>query len=166
MESLPYQPQILLNFRYPDPAPRRQDHDEDDTHHTLFNARLADALAPRPGREGRRDVGVLYLDLDGFKAINDTHGHDAGVEVLLTTAQRLRTVSRPQDTVARLGGHEFAVAAPRITARGLLGLADRITTALAEPQLIHGTHSTVPASVGTYLAATGEPASEALRHAD
>jgi hypothetical protein len=74
---------------------------------TLFTTRLTDALTLRTGRSIRSDVGVLYLDLDGFKSINDTYGHDAGDEVLITVAHRLRTQVRPQDTVARLGGGEF-----------------------------------------------------------
>ena len=111
---------------------------------------------PPPGRSAHADVGVLYLDLDGFKPVNDTYGHDAGDEVLLTTAHRLRDQVRPQDTVARLGGDEFAIVAPRITQTGLASLATRITDALAQPHLIHGDTVTVPASVGTHLADPGE----------
>jgi diguanylate cyclase (GGDEF)-like protein len=132
----------------------------------LFTARLSAALARRSGRPARGDVGVLYLDLDGFKQVNDTFGHDAGDEVLLTTVHRLCVNVRPQDTVARLGGDEFAVTAPRITADGLAALAARITGALAEPHLIHGQSIPVPASVGTHLAGPGDLADDALRHAD
>ena len=132
----------------------------------LFAARLTAALTRRGGRPARGDVGVLYLDLDGFKQVNDTYGHDAGDEVLLTTAHRLRAVVRPQDTVARFGGDEFAVTAPRITADGLAALAARIIGALAQPHLIHGCPVWVPASVGTHLAAPGDAVGAALRHAD
>ena len=132
----------------------------------LFTDRLKAALTQRSGRPARGDVGVLYLDLDGFKQVNDTYGHDAGDELLLTTAHRLRAQIRPQDTVARLGGDEFAVTAPRITAGGLAALAERIAGALAEPHVIHGHPVRVPASVGTHLAAPGEPAAAALRQAD
>jgi diguanylate cyclase (GGDEF)-like protein len=132
----------------------------------LFTARLTAALTQRNGRPVRADVGVLFLDLDGFKQVNDTYGHDAGDEVLLTAAHRICAQVRPQDTVARLGGDEFAVTAPRITADGLVGLAERITGTLAEPYLIHGYLVRVPASVGTHLAAPGEPVGAALRHAD
>ena len=132
----------------------------------LFTARLTAALTPRSGRPVRADVGVLYLDLDWFKEVNDTYGHDAGDEVLLITAHRLCAQVRPQETVARLGGDEFAVTAPRITADGLAGLAGRITGALAEPYLIHGHWIRVPASVGTHLAAPGDRVGDALRHAD
>lgn len=78
----------------------------------LFAEELTRALSLRPGREPVADVGVLYIDLDGFKDINDTFGHDAGDEVLLIAAHLLRSQVRPQDTVARLGGDEFAVCAP------------------------------------------------------
>lgn len=133
---------------------------------TLLNARLAAALGPRAGRAPTGDIGVLYLDLDGFKSINDTYGHEAGDEVLLTTAHRLRDQVRPQDTVARLGGDEFAIVAPRITATGLPALAQRITVALAEPHLVHGTEVVAGASVGTYLSAPGQSAEDALSRAD
>ncbi|WP_375479254.1 diguanylate cyclase domain-containing protein [uncultured Jatrophihabitans sp.] len=133
---------------------------------TLFTAKLTNALNPPKGRTARGGVGVLYLDLDCFKPVNDTFGHDAGDEVLLTTADRLRKLVRPQDTVARLGGDEFAVVAPRITAAGLEALAARITAALQEPHLVHGQHVQVPASVGAYLAVPGEAPATAMRRAD
>jgi diguanylate cyclase (GGDEF)-like protein len=133
---------------------------------TLFTGRLTDALTLRTGRSIRGDVGVLYLDLDGFKSINDTYGHDAGDEVLITVAHRLRTQVRPQDTVARLGGDEFAVTAPRITSSALAALSRRITRTLAEPHLVHGHVLTAGASVGTYLAAPGDRVEHAIRQAD
>jgi diguanylate cyclase (GGDEF)-like protein len=133
---------------------------------TLFMDRLTQALTPRHGRAASGDVGVLYLDLDGFKAVNDTYGHDAGDEVLLTTAHRLRHEVRPQDTVARLGGDEFAITAPRISADALTALAQRITAALKGPQLVHAHSVVVPASIGAHLAAHGDTAEDALRLAD
>jgi diguanylate cyclase (GGDEF)-like protein len=132
----------------------------------LLTARLAAALARRSGRPAGGDIGLLYVDLDDFKHINDTYGHDAGDEVLLTTAHRLRAEVRPQDTVARLGGDEFAVTAPRISTGGLAAMAARISAAIAEPHLIHGQSVRVRASVGTYMAAAGDHVAEALRQAD
>jgi diguanylate cyclase (GGDEF)-like protein len=132
----------------------------------MFMRQLTRALTGRSGRGPGADIGVLYLDLDGFKQVNDTYGHDAGDEVLLTAANRLSAQVRPQDTVARLGGDEFAVTAPRITAGALAALAGRLTSAQAEPHLIHGHHVQVGATVGSYLASPGELAGDALRHAD
>jgi diguanylate cyclase (GGDEF)-like protein len=133
---------------------------------TLFVDRLTHALTPRSGRPASGDVGVMYLDLDSFKAINDTYGHDAGDEVLLTTAHRLRDQVRPQDTVARLGGDEFAVTAPRISAEALAALAQRISAALNGAQLVHAHSLVIAASIGTHLATQGETAEDALRLAD
>ena len=131
-----------------------------------FLARITHALNPRTARPRSPDIGVLYLDLNSFKPVNDTYGHAAGDEVLQTVAARLAAVTRPQDTIGRLGGDEFAVVAPRITPEGLARLVVRITDALAEPHLVHGDSVTVGASVGTYLASAGETAAECLHRAD
>ena len=131
-----------------------------------FLERLAHALTPHTGRPLTPDVGVLYLDLDAFKPVNDTYGHAAGDEVLQTVAARLVAVTRPHDTVARLGGDEFAVVAPRITPDGLKHLAARMTDDLNEPHLVHGESVTVGASVGAYLGRPGETAAECLHRAD
>ena len=133
---------------------------------THFTSRLATALQPRRGRNGSRDVGVLYLDLDSFKPVNDSYGHAAGDQVLIETANRLVALIRTQDTVGRLGGDEFAIAAPRVTESALTALAGRISRACSEPYLINGEPLKVPPSVGTYLAAAGESPSHALRQAD
>jgi diguanylate cyclase (GGDEF)-like protein len=132
----------------------------------LFTDRLTEALRGRPGRSDTADVGLLYIDLDDFKPVNDTFGHDAGDEVLLTATHRLRSVVRRGDTVARLGGDEFAVCAPRITRGRLARLADQIGVALGEPNHIHGQEVRVGASIGTYLAGPNDSLPEALRLAD
>lgn len=128
--------------------------------------RLEAALTPRRGRPTVADVGVLFLDLDGFKPVNDTFGHAAGDEVLQAVAQRLRSTVRPQDTVGRLGGDEFAIVAPRITAEGLDGLAGRIERVLAVPHTVHSRPVEVVASIGACLALPGETAEHALQRAD
>jgi diguanylate cyclase (GGDEF)-like protein len=133
----------------------------------LFSERVTDALTPgRPPGESRADVGLLFIDLDGFKPVNDTYGHAAGDEVLQVVATRLKMVSRTQDTIARLGGDEFAVLSPRITPAGLAALARRIREALSDPHLIHGARVVIGASVGAYLATRGESVIDALGHAD
>jgi len=131
----------------------------------LFADRLTAALTGRRSQVAAQ-VGVMFLDADGFKQINDTYGHEAGDEALLTIGHRLRSHVRPQDTVARLGGDEFAVTAPRISATGLDGLSGRVRAALSQPHLIHGHLVPVPVSIGTHLAAPGESADAALREAD
>jgi diguanylate cyclase (GGDEF)-like protein len=120
----------------------------------------------RSRRRSKADVGVLYVDLDGFKAINDTFGHDAGDEVLLDSAHRIRSQLRPQDCVARLGGDEFAICAQRIEAEGLAQLALRLEAVLAKPHQVHGKEVVVGGSVGLHIAAAGESVTEAIRLAD
>ena len=128
--------------------------------------RLSSALAPRSAMRQPADIGVVVLDLDGFKAVNDTYGHAAGDEVLQVVAARLRSIARPGDTVARLGGDEFAVLAPCMTVAGITALSGRISDHLGEPYTIHGAHPDLGASVGTYLATTGETVADALGRAD
>jgi diguanylate cyclase (GGDEF)-like protein len=132
----------------------------------LLTDRLTTALTDRGERSRDPDVGVLYIDLDEFKAINDTYGHDAGDEVLLTAAYRLSGQVRPQDTVARLGGDEFAVCAPRVTARDLESLASRIRVALDAPYQVHGQRVHARGSIGAHLAAPGDSVASSLQLAD
>ncbi len=129
----------------------------------LFGTRLDVALGRRGGVQA---LGVLFLDLDGFKAVNDTYGHDAGDEVLLTAAHRLQTVLEPQDSVARLGGDEFAVLARRSSAGALGLLRELVSEVLAIPHLVHGHLLDVPGSVGMTLTAAGEASEVVMRRAD
>lgn len=103
-------------------------------------------------RRHRHQFAILYLDLDGFKTINDTLGHDAGDEVLREVAARLLTLVRDSDMVARFGGDEFVVIAQKIEGRpGAEGLADRILDAIHAPMQIHGEWVPVGASIGISL---------------
>ncbi len=129
----------------------------------LFAARLDSALGSR-GSAGQ--LGVLFLDLDGFKAVNDTYGHEAGDEVLLAAAHRLGTVAEPQDVVARLGGDEFAVLSRRPSCDALGQLSELVSEVLAEPHLVHGHLLSVPGSVGMTVAAAGEASPVVMRRAD
>ncbi|MEU5385538.1 putative bifunctional diguanylate cyclase/phosphodiesterase [Kitasatospora cineracea] len=113
----------------------------------LFAQRVRAALSAQ-GPVGTA-VAVLFLDLDGFKAVNDTAGHQVGDELLVQAARRLQAAVRSEDTVARFGGDEFAV-----LVRGRLGhpqvrdLAERIRGALSEPYWIGGAELGVAASIG------------------
>lgn len=78
-----------------------------------------------------RPVGLMIIDLDHFKRVNDTHGHDVGDEVLRTVAECLKDMTRYHDIVARLGGEEFAVVAPNMNIDLLMRLAERIRKAIA-----------------------------------
>jgi diguanylate cyclase (GGDEF)-like protein len=112
---------------------------------------------------------VLYLDLDGFKPVNDTFGHEAGDVLLRTVADRLRGCLRPADTAARLGGDEFAILLNGPIDRfGLARVVDRIRTQLDVPVLLgEGVVTTVGASIGIAIgdAETGD-ADTLVRNAD
>src|SRR5258705_10463383 len=82
-------------------------------------------------RRIEKPVGLMILDLDHFKEVNDTHGHDVGDEVLREVASCLKDMTRYHDVVARLGGEEFAVVAPNMDNDLLIKLAERIRKAIA-----------------------------------
>ncbi|MBC7291962.1 MAG: EAL domain-containing protein, partial [Actinotalea sp.] len=113
------------------------------------------------------DVGVLLLDLDGFKDVNDSLGHTAGDEILVTLAHRLRRALPPSVLIARLGGDEFAVLAPRVDEITLLETAQRLRDALAVPVRVENLDLTIDASVGIALHGHGAvSAADLLRRAD
>jgi diguanylate cyclase (GGDEF)-like protein len=115
------------------------------------------------GSRGEEALAVLYLDLDGFKPINDTYGHACGDQVLIATARRLEQCIRPGDALARLGGDEFAILIPRLPDRDDAGhVADRIALALAEPVLIDRGAVVATASVGVHVALAAEATPESL----
>jgi len=127
----------------------------------FFMDRLEWAL--EQGRHDDELLAVLYLDLDGFKPINDTYGHAAGDEVLVATARRLEQCIRPGDALARLGGDEFAVLIPRLDDREDAGhVADRIALALGEPVQVERGAVVATASIGVHVAAAGEATAESL----
>jgi diguanylate cyclase (GGDEF)-like protein len=97
-------------------------------------------------------VAVLYLDLDGFKEVNDRYGHEAGDAVLVAIAQRLSAVVRAGDLVARLGGDEFVLLCPGVGEAEAVQLAERILADAALAVEFRGHHLTVGASIG--IAAT------------
>ncbi|MCW2606931.1 MAG: hypothetical protein JWO60_1624 [Frankiales bacterium] len=125
----------------------------------LLEERLRGALA-RDARTGGR-TGLLFLDLDGFKQVNDDHGHGVGDAVLRETAQRLLSGVRPSDTVARLGGDEFVVLVEGVTDEGLDPLAHRLETSLREPFAAEPS-TRVGVSIGTATSTAGESDPAAL----
>ncbi|MGZ4317055.1 MAG: diguanylate cyclase domain-containing protein, partial [Gaiellaceae bacterium] len=132
---------------------------------TLFNDRLGQALAA--ARRSGAPLAVLLMDLDSFKEINDTLGHQSGDALLEDLGQRLEACVRAGDTVARLGGDEFGFLILDVTASGAAEVVDRVRQALAEPFRLHGLTLQVEASVGIALFPEhGESVDELLRHAD
>jgi diguanylate cyclase (GGDEF)-like protein/PAS domain S-box-containing protein len=131
----------------------------------LLHDRIVHALE-RLERDPGLGAAVLLLDLDDFKRVNDTLGHDAGDRVLVATARRLRAVVRPHDTVARLGGDEFVVVCQDLDAEGAAAVAERIAGAFAEPFHLGASALRVRASIGTAIAEQGDDADELLRRAD
>lgn len=133
---------------------------------TLLRDRLVLALA----RSKRKDqpIGLMFLDLDRFKAINDTLGHDIGDQLLKAVADRLKSCVRQVDTVARMGGDEFSILLEAIPSeRGLTTLAQRILDAIAQPFVLDGHQVFVTVSIGiTVYPADDEDSNNLLKHAD
>jgi diguanylate cyclase (GGDEF)-like protein len=133
----------------------------------LFLERVAQAAA-RARRRSEHRFALLFVDLDGFKSVNDTLGHLAGDQVLISVARRLEACVRPGDVVARLGGDEFAVLLERIDEPGgATDVAARILDELRPTFPVGGRDVTVAASIGIAVSVTGREAVEdLLRDAD
>jgi diguanylate cyclase (GGDEF)-like protein len=117
-----------------------------------FTQQLADAVATDD------PVAVLFVDLDGFKAVNDTLGHAAGDELLVEVAQRLRLTTGAEAFPARLGGDEFAVLLPDRSPGVVEDTGDAVVEALREPFLLTAGPATISASVGIAPAVPGDAA--------
>ncbi|MEJ2645810.1 MAG: diguanylate cyclase [Gammaproteobacteria bacterium] len=132
----------------------------------LFLERTDQALM-RAERE-RSKVAVLFLDLDGFKQVNDTRGHDAGDLVLIEVARRVRALLRKEDILARQGGDEFIVALPHIADAGHAELvAQKIIDVVGTPYDVGGEQVRIGVSIGIGLYPDdGESVSAVLKHAD
>ena len=129
-------------------------------------AMLADRLEQGARRAGRNKtrLALLYLDLDGFKAINDELGHDAGDAALIEIARRLSGIVRQTDTVARIGGDEFVILATDLSADGVAGiaaLAQKCIDVLSASLDLNGASRTIGVSIGVALGA-GEIDPESL----
>jgi diguanylate cyclase (GGDEF)-like protein len=135
----------------------------------LANARLlarsgADAL--RDDASGECEVALLFLDLDGFKPVNDELGHDAGDGVLRMCADRLSSAVRDGDTVARLGGDEFVVLMPRAGRQGAEATARRLHDLMEAPFSVAGQEVRLSASIGLALSSAGDEFAALLKRAD
>ncbi|MGW7364612.1 putative bifunctional diguanylate cyclase/phosphodiesterase [Streptomyces sp. NPDC054841] len=137
----------------------------------LFTERVRQALGGR--RAGDQGTAVLFIDLDGFKGVNDRLGHQAGDELLIQAARRLQESVRAGDTAARLGGDEFAAlilgdgsrdqSAREFTVHDI---ADRLRLMLSQPYRVGGNEVRVAASIGVAFAESGITAGDLLRNAD
>jgi diguanylate cyclase (GGDEF)-like protein/PAS domain S-box-containing protein len=137
----------------------------------LFTRKVRQALTGR--RAGDHSTAVLFIDLDGFKAVNDTIGHQAGDELLIEAARRLQDSVRAGDTAARLGGDEFAALILGDGSRDrsareyqVQEIADRLRTTLSQPYRISGNEVRVAASIGVAFADPGITPSDLMRNAD
>ena len=132
----------------------------------LLTDRLTVALASVERERGC--VAVLFCDVDRFKVINDSLGHDAGDAVLNTVADRLRHVVRPEDTVARIGGDEFVICCREVAdADHAVALAERVRATLGDPVVVEGEQLHVDLSVGIALGSGPDAhADHLLRDAD
>jgi diguanylate cyclase (GGDEF)-like protein len=132
----------------------------------LLIQRLEHAIL-RCRRSGKL-VAILYADLDDFKAVNDTHGHHAGDELLIAVSDRLTRQLRPGDTLARLSGDEFVILCEDLEDTAQVNpIAERIDVALAEPFALGGGATYVRASVGIAFAGRGNDVPESvLQEAD
>lgn len=125
----------------------------------LFMDRVQQALARAARAE--TTLAVLFLDLDGFKQVNDTLGHDAGDTVLVEVAQRLQACLRPEDTAARLGGDEFTIVLETIvTDAAAVEVAQRILAELRRPLMIQNRRVEVGGSIGIAVSVAGRDLAE------
>ena len=135
-----------------------------------FVDRLEQALRrTRRRKNSRNKVGVLFMDLDGFKTINDSLGHEAGDRFLVTVAERLKNRLRPEDVLARFGGDEFAVLLEDVAdVSEAIRVAQRIAEGLQEPLAVNNHQVSVSTSVGIALgsAHTNDDPEGMLRKAD
>ena len=132
---------------------------------SLFRNRVQHAL--QLAHRSRQRVAVMFLDLDNFKNINDSLGHDAGDRLLQAAAQRLVKSTRPSDTVARLGGDEFAILLEGINeGSDVERIAADITRSFDEPLVLDGADAKMAASIGIAYSQQGDDTEQLLRNAD
>ena len=114
-----------------------------------------------------KPIGLILLDLDHFKTVNDTHGHDVGDKVLRQVASCLQEFTRYHDVVARVGGEEFVILSPNITQQQLYNFADRIRRAISDLQIHSGNVTLrITTSVGVSIWNGEESGEDLYRRAD
>jgi diguanylate cyclase (GGDEF)-like protein len=133
---------------------------------TLFRDRLIQAMAR--SKRMNQQIGLMLLDLDRFKAVNDTFGHDMGDELLKAVAERLKACVREVDTVARMGGDEFTIILEGTSSeQNILVVAKRIAESIATPFELKGHQISIGISIGiTIYPHDDHPVDELLKHAD
>lgn len=118
-------------------------------------------------RDAQINVGLILIDLDGFKPINDTHGHEAGDWVLHQVAQRLTVAARPTDCVARIGGDEFVLMCPQVgTLNDVAGIAERTRSYISEPVQVAQSEQRLTASIGFSFGSGPTALGKLMREAD
>ncbi|MBI3369619.1 MAG: EAL domain-containing protein, partial [Burkholderiales bacterium] len=136
----------------------------------LFNRRqLAETLTDsiRQARRGNGTLALLLLDLDRFKQINDSLGHEVGDRVLLEASDRLKSCLRQGDVVARMGGDQFSLLVHEVDSRGAEAAAQRVIDAISRPCAVEGLQFTLTCSVGVALfPIDGNDAEQLVRHAE
>ncbi|MBL1377375.1 sensor domain-containing diguanylate cyclase [Zobellella iuensis] len=127
---------------------------------TLLGEQLAQALST--AAEHRRQVALLFIDLDDFKRVNDSHGHHAGDKVLTCLAERMSETLRKSDTIARLGGDEFVVVLPEVDLATAQRVAQKLLAVLRQPVRWEAAVLPVSLSIGLILSRPGELDEQAL----
>ncbi len=131
-----------------------------------FDQRLEQGLSQAKRRGG--GLAILFIDIDNFKNINDTYGHDMGDKVLIIVANRLQSFVRAEDTISRWGGDEFVCLLLEVRQEtGVIELAEKMVNRLAEPCKFGGTVLSIKASIGIAIhPADGETAEILFKNAD
>ena len=132
----------------------------------LFNDRLKQSLIT--AKRNSRILGVMFIDLDGFKGVNDTYGHDAGDELLKMVAEKVRLALRQSDTLSRIGGDEFLVLLPEVVSTAaVIDVAKKIALIIDKPFQLDDAVLDISASIGVAIYPEhGKDGREILKNAD